>query len=107
MVFQTGRAGARHSRPCREEARTNSFIDETGRTQNQPYARTPKLSFCREEMLKGRFIPQYIHCKKFDQKRSVQADVDTWQGILISLDRQGNYFYLSRKERIPWITPRP
>jgi len=60
----------------------------------------PSSHSAEEEMLKGRFILNTSIVKN-SAKSEVYRQMLLRQGILISLDRQGNYFYLSRKERIP------
>jgi hypothetical protein len=60
----------------------------------------PSSHSAEEEMLKGRFILNTSIVKN-STKSEVYRQMLLRQGILISLDRQGNYFYLSRKERIP------
>lgn len=60
----------------------------------------PSSHSAEEEMLKGRFILNTSIVKN-STKSEVYRQMLLRQGILISLDRKGNYYYLSKKERIP------
>ena len=61
----------------------------------------PSSHSAEEEMLKGRFILNTSIVKN-STKSEVYRQMLLRQGILISLDRQGNYFYLAKK-RFPWM----
>ncbi len=60
----------------------------------------PSSHSAEEEMLKGRFTLNTSIVKN-STKNEVYRQMLLRQGILISLDRKGNYYYLSKKERIP------
>jgi hypothetical protein len=60
----------------------------------------PSSHSAEEEMLKGRFTLNTSIVKN-STKNEVYRQMLLRQGILISLDRKGNYYYLSKKKRIP------